>query len=353
MSTPTFVVGTGRCGSTMLSNMLREHPKVLSLSEFFMTVTEGSHLPEGLAPAPIRGERFWHIVSAIAPMLSFVLRNRIRYDECIYPCDDPGARFSRETGVPAILATTLPHLAADHDRLFDTLRNEVIRWSKAPIAKHYQHLFDWLAGHFGRRLWIERSGTSLIMAEWFLSAFPGAQFIEIIRDGRDTAISMQQHTGMRIYYAMTWLGEYLGVDPLTSTDRSRIDHVPPELLRILPEQFDIEAFNNFEVPLPLCGAIWSQQIEMGLKVLSTLPADRRLTLRYEDLLADPKRQLDSLAAFLGAEFIDEDWSARCATTVRAPRSTWRDLPEEQARALTEACRPGFEQLRAVGVDYAV
>ena len=34
MSTPTFVVGTGRCGSTMLSNMLREHPKVLSLSEF-------------------------------------------------------------------------------------------------------------------------------------------------------------------------------------------------------------------------------------------------------------------------------------------------------------------------------
>jgi ketosteroid isomerase-like protein len=26
MSTPTFVVGTGRCGSTMLSNMQRQHP---------------------------------------------------------------------------------------------------------------------------------------------------------------------------------------------------------------------------------------------------------------------------------------------------------------------------------------
>ena len=40
MSTPTYVVGTGRCGSTMLSNMLREHPKVLSISEFFGFVRE-------------------------------------------------------------------------------------------------------------------------------------------------------------------------------------------------------------------------------------------------------------------------------------------------------------------------
>jgi hypothetical protein len=31
---PTFVVGTGRCGSTMLSNMVREHPRILSLCDF-------------------------------------------------------------------------------------------------------------------------------------------------------------------------------------------------------------------------------------------------------------------------------------------------------------------------------
>ena len=34
----TFVVGTGRCGSTLLSRLLRGHPDVLSMSEFFSTL---------------------------------------------------------------------------------------------------------------------------------------------------------------------------------------------------------------------------------------------------------------------------------------------------------------------------
>ncbi len=34
----TFVVGTGRCGSTLLSRLLREHRDVLSMSEFFSTL---------------------------------------------------------------------------------------------------------------------------------------------------------------------------------------------------------------------------------------------------------------------------------------------------------------------------
>ena len=32
---PAFVLSTGRCGSTMVSNLLNQHPRILSLSEVY------------------------------------------------------------------------------------------------------------------------------------------------------------------------------------------------------------------------------------------------------------------------------------------------------------------------------
>jgi hypothetical protein len=141
------------------------------------------------------------------------------------------------------------------------------------------------------------------------------------------------------------------VNPLLSADRSQIARVPAELRPFLPEAFEAKAFHAFRLPLAFFGELWSQWVADGLNGLRPLPADRLLTLRYEDFFVDPKRQLDTLATFLGEDFIDEDWSTRCAATVRKPFSTWRDLPEETAGDLTEACRTGFERLRAIGVHY--
>jgi hypothetical protein len=335
----------------MLSNMLREHPQVLSLSEFLSTVSEGGRITDAFAETPIDGRRFWAIVAATAPLLSFCLRHRVPYDECLYPCDDPSARFSRQTGVPAMLATALPHLSPDYDGLFTLLHDEVIRWPVAPIQAHYQRLFGWLAKHFGKRVWIERSGATLLLAHRLLAMFPDARFVHIARDGRDAAISMYNHPGFKLVYAMKVLGQYLGVDPLESSDRTHLERVPAEMRSLLPEHFDADALRGFPVPLSFWGEAWTQQIANGLKVLSALSGNRLLTLRYEDFFVDPKGQLDALTTFLGEEFVDDAWSTRCAATVRKPRSTWRDLPEKDARDLTEACRPGFERLRSAGVEY--
>jgi putative sulfotransferase len=352
MSVPTFVVGTGRCGSTMLSNMLRQHPRVLSLSEFFGFVTEG-RVTEPFAREPIDGRKFWEIVADISSLARFCSQHRIVVPEAIYPRGSPAARYSFETGVPGILVTTLPHLTDDHDHLFDQLRDEVSTWPIAAIGEHYRHLFKWLTDHFDKRLWVERSGTSLLLTEHLLSTFPEARFIHITRDGRDAAISMHQHLGLRLVVGMNSVRQYLGVDPLESSDRANLDRVPEELRPFLPEWFDANALGAFQLPLPLCGDFWSQQISTGMKALAALPADRLLTLRYEDFFIDPRRQLDDFTAFLGEEFVDIEWSAHGAATVRVPRSTWRDLPEEDAHALTEACRPGFELLREAGVEYSL
>ena len=351
MSTPTFIVGTGRCGSTMLSNMLREHPKVLSLSEFFLLVSDCLRSTAPYSTEPMNGRQFWAIIAAITPFVSFQLRHRVSSTEWLYPCDAAGARFTSQSGVPAILVTPLPHLTDDHDAVFRELEAKVTAWPVSTIDRHYQTLFGWLAAKFGKRQWIERSGGGLAMAEQLLAVFPDAQFIHVIRDGRDAALSMREHVGFRLALLMMSLGQILGVDPIESSERSLGESVPAELRPFLPEQFDADSFHAHRVELNLCGTFWSQHLANGLSVLSTIPDDRLLTLRYEDFFVDPKRQLDTLAAFLGEDYIDEAWSARCAATVRPPRSTWRDLPGDEARALTEACRPGFELLAAAGVEY--
>lgn len=351
MSVPTFVVGTGRCGSTMLSNMLREHPRVLSLSEFFANVCDGNRSAEPFSTELMDGPRFWPVMSTKPQMVAFGLRHGVPCDEWLYAVDSRSARFTRETGVPAILVAALPHLTDDYDALFDNLAMETASWSTARIGEHYAHLFHRLAEGFGKSMWIERSGGGIAFVASFLRTFPDARFIHIARDGRDAALSMQKHNAIRLFFVMQLIEQVLEAHPLDSPDRSRVERLPRELQRFLPECFDAAAFSAYHVPLAYCGSMWSLFLEMGMTHLRSLPADRLLTLRYEDILANPKRQLDTLTIFLGEEFIDENWSARCAATVRPPKSTWRDLPPDEIHALTNACRPGFDLLASAGVRY--
>jgi putative sulfotransferase len=338
----------------MLSNMLREHPKVLSISEFFSHVADQSPMVvKRFSSAEPSGFEFWERLSTIHPAMRLAAVHHLEPPECIYPLDDPTSRFTRETGVPAILIATLPHLTEAPDALFDLLREEVNSWPQLPIAEHYARLFGWLMNHFNREVWIERSAGSIDTAPSMLSMFPEARFIHIVRDGRDASLSMREHLAFRLVYAALSLKQVLGVNPYLSTDRSRIEFVPPDLKAFLPESYDADAIRASRMPFTFFGDLWSQQTVRGLNFLSSLPAGQVLHVRYEDILAAPKSRLDTVAAFLGNEFVDDVWTARCATTVRKPNSTWRDIPEGEARALTEACRPGFELLRGVGVEYGL
>jgi putative sulfotransferase len=278
MSVPTFIVGTGRCGSTMLSNMLREHPKILSISEFFGYVAEGQ-TERTFTWEQLDGRSFWKIIAFISPLSHFTSRNRLTIPESLYDRDAPTARYTWETGVPAFLVTTLPHISDDPDRLFGLLESEVRQWSTASISEHYMRLFGWLSTYYEKPLWVERSGTSLLLADQMNATFPEAKFVHIVRDGRDAAISMQQHWGLRIVAGLNAAQQYLGVDPVQSTDRSRLEQVPPELRSLLPESFDVAAFRAFDLPLQTCGKFWRDQVAAGLPTLQSLPAQRLLTLR--------------------------------------------------------------------------
>lgn len=340
---PVFVVGTGRCGSTLLSNCLGSHPDILSLSEFLVFVSDlGGQIPEVFPDEPVNGDYVWNLFAGAPPRQTLMLRNDAMMDEALYR-PGPGRRFTKDSGIPAISATTLAHLDSDPDRLFDEIEPDIRSLPPAPIGDHYRRIFaDW-ATRRNARVWVERSGGSLRIVHRLRQHFPDARFVHIVRDGRNTAISMSRHYGFRIALIAAQLTEILGVDPYRSPDRKYSDDIPDNLACYLPECFDADRFRNETVPLPLCGHYWSGEIITGLQELAGLPPDKLLTLRYEDILSAPKPTLTRFFEFILEGDVRCDVDAM-AKTVRAPKSTWTDLPHTIRDQLSTACQPGFRAL---------
>jgi putative sulfotransferase len=336
----------------MISNMLRRHPRLLSISEFFCFVSDGYRQSKAFSTTPLDGREFWQLLAAPPTWYNMLLRHGVGMDEFLYPHDKPGACFSPTPGIPAIMLVTLPHLTEDPDRLFHLLREDVESWPLATIAEHYRCLFDQLARRFDKPLWIERSGANVWCVPQYLKMFPEARFIHVVRDGRDAALSMGEHPYFRASMILMDIQRRLGADPLVSPIGDEADALPEDLRSFLPDRFDPKVIRAARVPLEKFGAMWTWMIRSGLEALAPLPADRLLTLRYEDFMTAPKESLDAIADFLGGEFVDPAWSSHCAEAVRAPRSRWRDLPQDVMGPLLQACRPGFEGLKAAGVAYS-
>ena len=190
---PVFVLSTGRCGSTMVSNLLNLHPRILSLSELYsftgLTAFAGKRRS---------GEWMWDLLSQQRNHTRLMLQGN--YEELLYPFDTPGARFTR-ADVPPIMCATIPHLTPDHDAFFDEIEPAVRSLPTQSPSQQYRDIFDWLCSRFGRVAWVERSGTSLLSASVLLKHFPDARVIHVYRDGHDVALSMSRHYLFRVLVA--------------------------------------------------------------------------------------------------------------------------------------------------------
>ncbi len=344
-----FIVGTGRCGSTLLSRMLGEHPEVLSLFEFFT----GLDWSRRFSSDPIDGPAFRRLVTAEQPFVTAVLRRGYEVAEITYPfnesvddpVDDPGERSNRAAGryrrdepLPWILVSMLPRLTEDPDTLFEQLVEYLdAAPPSAPVA-HYRRMFEWLGERCGRRHWIERSGSSVEYAHELARLFPNARFVHLHRDGGETALSMREHHAYRLPICLLYdapLDDGTPISALGTIDVAAPPSGDDPITRILESRPPAQYFGRY----------WNDQVVKGMSGLNDLPAERVLSVPFERLVAEPARWLERIARFFELDAEIDGWIERGTKLVRGAVPTRVDkLEAQQRRSLLEACAPGSRLL---------
>jgi putative sulfotransferase len=330
---PVFVVSSGRCGSTLVSNMLRLHPEILSLSEFLIMLSPGAFPGGGVS---IYGSQFWALLSTPRKRMTLMYQKGIVFDEVLYR-PGPDRRFTAETGVPPILLTALPHLTSDPESLYDEIQAFVLAQGPHPIGTHYLLLFEWLRRRFEKKLWVERSGSILVNIDELIAHFPGARFVHMYRDGRECAISMSHHSAFRLSMITSKMLESIGVDPF-NTDDPPLAEVPDVLRPFMPETFDANAFWDYELPVEMLGTSWQETERKGITMLMQMPAGQVHQLRYEDLVAHPELELAKLTRFIGLAEPSEQWLRSAKALIKPKPQAWRRLPEAERARLEESTR---------------
>jgi len=323
-----IIVGTGRCGSTLLSLMLARHPGVLSLFELF----NGIDARRRFAPEPIDGETFGSLIAAEQPFVTAVLRRGYEVAEITYPFG-AGGRYRRDEPLPWILVSMLPRLVDDPDALFDEVMAFVKALPRQPAGAHYRALFDWLVARLGRAFWLERSGSSIDYLDGLQRVFPDARFLHLHRAGPEVALSMTLHHAYRLPVSLMYDA------PLDDGTRLA-DHGPLDVRAAPTGRDPVSRALASRPPPEVFGRYWCDQVLRGYRALPKLDADRYREIRFEDLVARPREVLAEVADFFalpeGGAWIDEAAAlVGAAPALRAP-----DLPEAERAALEAVCRPG-------------
>jgi len=328
-----LILGSARCGSTLVSNILNSHPAILSVSELFSTVG-----PHALRPDVLSGKRFWRNLSRPSRALSQVGNPDSAPREFLYgkgqaPEHDPWL-------CPPILAITLPHLTDTPDDLFRQLAQDVPQWPSRSLADQYRALFATLAGkHKNQPVWVERSGGSLLASGTLLDMFPEARPVLLTRSGPDTALSMRDYPATRLAIWMWRRLNWVGIDLLSSRHHYGRGGIWP-LIAALGGLGGLRHILNRRPSLTDCGAFWSELTCRGTEALG---GHAPLVVSYERLCKAPAEEITRLGLYLADE-APQEWVAASVALPEKRPSRLAALGTADRDELLLACARGEDAL---------
>jgi hypothetical protein len=184
-----------------------------------------------------------------------------------------------------------------------------------------------LAALDGGRRFADKNPENSFLVPFLAAMAPGAQFVHIVRDGRDAAVSHAEKP---------WLAA-------ASAGSGRVGHArqpfgPHARWWVEPDRREEFAAVPDIVRTAWC---WRRFTEAALDGLAALPAGRAIELRYEAVMADPMATAEVLAGFLGTSPAGLE-ALRGGLAGARPDSVgrWRKaLSEHQAAEVGREIRP--------------
>jgi len=187
---------------------------------------------------------------------------------------------------------------------------------------------------------VEQTPESAFLIPEIAEAFPAARFVHVQRDGRDVAASLLERG-------------WLATDPsrAQAQEQRQVDdggHAFGGYGRFWVES---EREREFEsaTEAKRCGWAWRRYVTTVRAELAVLDPDRSVSIRYEDLTADPSRVAERLATGLGAERrTDEFVQALSEAHSRSVGGWRRKLSREQLDDVLAEEAPLLSELGYLG-----
>lgn len=207
-------------------------------------------------------------------------------------------------------------------------------WSEQRSARTFRATYALLqvaAGHGGRRF-VEKTPENCFIVPFLRRTFPDARFVQIIRDGRDVAVSHAEKP-------------WLAARSADSARRGRAGGAWGPWARWWVERDRVEEFAAVS-DITRTAWAWRRFTEAARTHLAALDPDRVLTVRYEDVVQHPEDAAVTIAGFFGHQKPPEP--LRQALLRADPRSIgrWRSALDDEARADVE--REAGALLRELG-----
>jgi hypothetical protein len=246
--TPTFVfmLGTGRCGSSLVHEVIARHPGVGFVSNVDDRLR--AHVPIGWA-----GPLYRRLPTR------FTEKGRLR----IAPSE--GYRIL-DAAVSPVISSAGRDLVAE----------DATPW----LSARFRTFFERQARIQGGLAFVHKF-TGWPRARFIDAVLPSARFVHVIRDGRAVANSLLQMPWWRGYQGP----EAWGWGPL-------------------PERYEKE-WEAADRSYPVLAAIqWKLLMDEFEATRRSIPADRWLDVRFEDFLDDPPGRTRELLTFSGLTWTD-------------------------------------------------